>query len=168
MDAQNESIELTNNALKFKATSDQKPYAVEMEFYEQVNPDESKHGKTGRGFAFVIKKQEPEAPYWPRLLKQSGKQHWLKTDFSKWKDEDEDDDVNVDAPFGGMDMAGMGGMGGMGGMPGGFDLSSLMSQAGAGGMAGMDFGAGGMEMNTGEEPEGDSDDDEMPALEEAK
>jgi hypothetical protein len=33
--------------------------------------------------------QVEEGPYWDRLLKDSAKQHWLKIDFSKWKDEDD-------------------------------------------------------------------------------
>ena len=55
-------------------------------------------------------------------------QHWLKIDFDKWRDEDEDeedegkpDDYNP-AGMQNFDMqqmmAQMGGMGGMGGMPG--------------------------------------------------
>jgi hypothetical protein len=48
----------------------------------------------------MIPKQE-SGPYWPRLLKESGKRQWLKTDFARWKDEDEEE---VDAPAaGGMD-----------------------------------------------------------------
>jgi len=39
-------------------------------------------------------------PYWPRLLKDTSKVHWLKTDFDKWRDEDDSDiDESKDAAF---------------------------------------------------------------------
>lgn len=50
------------------------------------------------------------APFWPRVYAGEQKLAWIKTDFSKYKDEDEDDEeVNADMP----DMGGMGGMGNM-------------------------------------------------------
>ena len=30
-------------------------------------------------------------PYWTRLLEDKTKQHWLKVDFTKWKDEEDSD-----------------------------------------------------------------------------
>lgn len=46
---------------------------------------------------FALEKKE-EGPYWERLLKDKTKQHWLKIDFNKWKNEDDSDD---EAPGGG-------------------------------------------------------------------
>ena len=40
---------------------------------------------------FALEKKE-SGPYWKRLVKEGTKQHWLKVDFNKWKDEDESDD----------------------------------------------------------------------------
>ncbi len=40
---------------------------------------------------FALEKAE-EGPYWERLLKDKTKQHWLKVDFNKWKDEDDSDE----------------------------------------------------------------------------
>jgi hypothetical protein len=105
--------------------------------------------KTGQHVAFVIKKEE-SGPYWPRLLKQSGKFSWLKTDFNKWKDEDEEEEVvapGAESPFGG-DMASM--MGGMGGGMGGMDINQLMQMQGMMGGAG---GPGGFDMGDEEEDE---------------
>ncbi len=36
-------------------------------------------------------KKEVKKEHWPRLLKNSGKYNWLKADWSKWVDEDEED-----------------------------------------------------------------------------
>jgi prostaglandin-E synthase len=98
--------------------------------------------KTGRNIQFIIPKKET-GPYWPRLVKEKAKPHWLRVDFSKYKDEDEDAEADVESnPLAGMDFSSMmGGAGGMGGMP--------------------DFGS------MPEDEEADSDDEEMPALEEA-
>ena len=73
--------------------------------------------KTGREFAFLIRKQS-SGPYWPRLLSvDQGKPHWLRTDFDKWKDEGEDeDDVDLTNPFGpAVDFSKMASMSGLGG-----------------------------------------------------
>ena len=48
-----------------------------------------------------------EGPYWERLLKDKTKQHWLKIDFNKWKNEDDSDDEAAGpggAPGGGGDL----------------------------------------------------------------
>ena len=72
----------------------------------------------------MLRKKELGEEYWPRLLKDKAKMHFLKTDFDKWVDEDEQDAVPEDAMGGGAggmpDMGAMGGMGGMGGGDGGF------------------------------------------------
>ncbi len=44
-----------------------------------------------RVIEFALEKKE-SGPFWERLLKEKNKFHWLKTDFNKWKDEDESDD----------------------------------------------------------------------------
>ena len=41
---------------------------------------------------FALEKKDGEGPYWKRLVKEDKKQHWLKVDFNKWRDEDESDD----------------------------------------------------------------------------
>ena len=67
----------------------------------------------------TIYKKDLKSEYWPRLTKEKVKNAFLKTDFSKWVDEDEqngDTAIAEDAP--GPDM----GMGGMDGMGGGMDF----------------------------------------------
>lgn len=43
---------------------------------------------------FVLAKKDVGA-FWPRLLADSEKASWLKTDFDKWRDEDEFDGTNT-------------------------------------------------------------------------
>ena len=51
----------------------------------------SKYAVRDRVIEFALEKKD-SGPYWKRLVKEEKKQHWLKVDFNKWKDEDESDD----------------------------------------------------------------------------
>lgn len=95
-----------------------------------------------RALSFVLRKKELKEEFWPRLTKEKVRNAFLKTDFSKWVDEDEQDGVPVETedmdPMGGM--GGMGDMGGMGGMPGMGGMGGMPGMGGMGGMpGGMDF-----------------------------
>lgn len=64
---------------------------------------------------------DDDEKWWDKLLKTPGNhKNWLKTDFDKWVDEDEQDEAPDMGNFGG-DGMGMPGMGG----PGGMDLQSV-------------------------------------------
>ncbi|KAJ3195495.1 hypothetical protein HK101_011931 [Irineochytrium annulatum] len=141
-DVENPEISLTAESLTFSGLSHGKRYKVELSFYKEVDAEASKQLITARNLTFVIAKKEQGEEYWPRLLKQAGKNNFLKTDFSKWKDEDEEEEAppgmdmsQFDAMNGGMG-GGMGGMGGMGNM--------MNMMGGMGGMGGMGMGGGGM------------------------
>lgn len=139
-DCQSPLIELDKDKLHFKGKSDSiqqdadhSEHEVTIEFYKPIMADESKHAVRARGIEFVIMKEE--AAWWPRLLKDSTKQHWLKVDFPKWKDQDDSDDELA---------------AGLGAQP---DFSDLMQQfKGIGGDAGLGDEA--------DEEEFESDDDD--------
>ncbi|SLM35187.1 HSP20-like chaperone [Lasallia pustulata] len=160
---QSTKIDLKPTSLTFTGHSETKKttYHVELEFYAEIDPENSKKNHSPRDVEFVLRKKDMEEKYWPRLLKESKKVHFLKTDFDKWVDEDEQEAVAEDLDFGGGGMPGMPGMGGMGGMGGddggfgGIDFSKL-GMGGAGGMPGME-GLGDME--------GGDEDEDMPELE---
>ncbi|KAF2226961.1 HSP20-like chaperone [Elsinoe ampelina] len=161
-------LDIQPTYLDFKGYSETKKatYAVKLEFFDEIDPKESKIHHTPRDVELVLRKKELKEEYWPRLLKDKSRAHFLKTNFDKWVDEDEQNEVVEDDDYmsrmGGM--PGMGGMGGMGGGDGGFggiDFSKL--GAGGGGMPGMDgmdFGGAGDDGD-----DDDDDDDEMPELE---
>merc|ERR1711902_436998 len=105
----------------------------------EIDKEKSKFAVRDRVIEFALEKKD-SGPYWKRLVKEEQKQHWLKVDFNKWRDEDESDDE-----------AG-----------GGQDLEQMMSQMG--GMAGMPGGGGGkMERPSLDDldAEEDSDDEEL-------
>ncbi|CAF9934056.1 MAG: hypothetical protein HETSPECPRED_009090 [Heterodermia speciosa] len=170
-DTEKPSIELKSNSLTFTGHSETKKttYHVEIEFYGEIDVENSKTHATSANVSFLLRKKELKEEYWPRLLKDSKRVHYLKTDFDKWVDEDEQDGApdDIDAMGGGMpDMGGMGGDGGFGNI----DFSKLGAGGGADGMPDLG-GAGGMDFSklggAGDDDEAgdDDDDDEMPGLE---
>lgn len=84
------------------------------------------HHRSTNSRNIEISLPKKDAKWWPRLLKDKAKAHWLKVDFSKWKDEDESGAEDMPAGFD------------MGGGANNFDINQYMSQmGGAGGMGGM-------------------------------
>jgi hypothetical protein len=78
-------LELSPTKLAFTGHSDTKKttYAVELEFYADIDPENSKTHHTDRDVEIILRKKEPKEEYWPRLLKSEKKMHFLKTDFDK-------------------------------------------------------------------------------------
>ncbi|PTB70014.1 HSP20-like chaperone [Trichoderma citrinoviride] len=159
-------LDLKPTSVTFTGTSAtlKKTYHVELELYAEIDPAESRVNHTAKNIEMKLQKKELKEEYWPRLLKSSQKLHFLKTDFDKWVDEDEQNEAADDdlSKFGDM-----GGMPGMGGDFGGIDFSKL--GGGAGGMPDMSgMGLEGMpEYSSSGNPDSsdDDDDDEMPGLE---
>jgi len=78
-------LDLQPTKLTFTGTSTSKKvtYHVELEFYAEIDPKESRIHHTGRDIELVLRKKELKEEYWPRLLKESRKLHFLKTNFDK-------------------------------------------------------------------------------------
>jgi len=129
-------LNITPTNISFSGHSDTKKvdYKVELELYAEIDVENSKSHHSPRGVELVLRKKEMKAEYWPRLLKESKKVHFLKTDFDKWVDEDEqealaDDDygnfgMGDDGGLGGIDFSKLGAAGGMGETPGMGDMSA--------------------------------------------
>ncbi|KAK7739106.1 p23 chaperone protein wos2 [Diatrype stigma] len=143
-------LDLKPTSLTFDGHSDtlKRTYHLELDFWAEIDAENSKIHHTSRNVELKLRKKELKEEYWPRLLKEAKKVQFLKTDFDKWVDEDEQNEVPED------DMSNLGGMGGMPGMGGGgdfggIDFSKLGGAAGAGG----------------DEDDEDEDDEDMPGLE---
>ncbi|KAG8193163.1 hypothetical protein JTE90_006991 [Oedothorax gibbosus] len=95
-DCKKPEIKLDSKKLYFKGRNgDDLDFEVTLEFYKEINEQASRFSVKDRGIDFILKKAE-EGPYWNRLLKDNNKYHWLKIDFTKWKDEDDSDVDNPD------------------------------------------------------------------------
>ncbi|KAJ5782678.1 hypothetical protein N7457_004452 [Penicillium paradoxum] len=174
------TLSITEKNVSFKGQSKKGvTYSVSLDLFAEIDPENSKVNHNDREVELVLRKKELKEEFWPRLLESKQKMHFLKTDFDKWVDEDEQDeageddyannfggfggeDPNAGAGAGGLgniDFSKLGGMPGMGGMGGGMpDLSALAGMGGMGGMGGMPGGQGAEE----------EDDDDLPDLEEAE
>lgn len=78
-------LDLKEQSLSFKgpSTSKKVTYAIDLEFFAEIDPKESKISHSGRDISLVLRKKDLKDEYWPRLLKDNKKMHFLKTDFDK-------------------------------------------------------------------------------------
>ncbi|KAK6350522.1 Prostaglandin E synthase 3 (Cytosolic) [Orbilia javanica] len=163
-------LDLTPTSLSYKGvTTKGKEYSFKIDFFEEIDVENSRNIHTDRATECIIRKKVLKEEFWPRLTKEKVRLHWLKTDFDKWVDEDEQDgpapepeyDPSMMSQFGGGDDAG--GFGGIdfSKLGGASDLSGLANMGAMGGMGmpGMDMSGGGAGL------EDDSDDEDMPDLE---
>ena len=109
-------IDLKPQSITFTGHSDTKKtdYHVALDFFAEIDVENSPTHHTARDFEFVLRKKEMQAEFWPRLTKEKQRLHFLKTNFDKWVDEDEQDGVPDEAPMGGMDPMANEGLGGIG------------------------------------------------------
>jgi hypothetical protein len=78
-------LDVQPTKLTFQGYSETKKatYAVQLEFYAEIDPAASKINHTPRDVEMVLQKKELDESFWPRLLKDKAKVHFLKTDFDK-------------------------------------------------------------------------------------
>lgn len=94
----------------FSATTgaEKVPYEVDLELYDKVDVNESKASVGSRNICYLVKKAENK--WWSRLVKQQGKPPvFLKVDWDKWVDEDEEPEnkSGADMDFGDFDLSKM-------------------------------------------------------------
>ncbi|KAG7384487.1 Prostaglandin E synthase 3 (Cytosolic) [Phytophthora pseudosyringae] len=138
-DVKDEKVSLSSNNLTFKGTSNGQQYEVKLDFFKEVDVEskDSIWAKTDRNLHFHIVKKNQDEEFWPRLLADKNLEKTnVKVDWSKFVDEDEDEEQS------GFDMSALNG-------GGGFDINQMMAAQNASGM--MDEGS-------------DSDDEDMPDL----
>ena len=67
-------------------------YKVDLELFDEILPDTAKWKVTDFCIVVTVQKKNQEAEHWPRLIKPRGKVPWITVDWSKWVDEDEEDE----------------------------------------------------------------------------
>ncbi|KIY64625.1 HSP20-like chaperone [Cylindrobasidium torrendii FP15055 ss-10] len=180
-------FKLTETGIHFAASnvnpdkSAGKKYAFDLDFFAEIDPEKSSKRLNTRDLALILRKKDLKEEYWPRLTKEKVRNAFIKTDFSKWADEDEqdetakpsEDDFDPMGGAGGMppgmaNMMGGGGMPGMGGGPGGnMDFEAMMQQMQASGLGGAGGPSGGFGAPDADDSD-DDDDDGPPPLEDAE
>ncbi|RDX85853.1 hypothetical protein CR513_32895, partial [Mucuna pruriens] len=113
-DSKNAKVDLTPDGIfTFSANAGAQGhlYELKLELFDKANVEESKINVGVRGIFCVV--QKAEEGWWKRLLKAEGKPpHYVKVDWDKWVDENEDEGfAGGDLDLGGMDFSKFGGMG---------------------------------------------------------
>ncbi|CAI4582382.1 CQS_1a_G0031320.mRNA.1.CDS.1 [Saccharomyces cerevisiae] len=108
-------------------------YQLHIDLYKEIIPEKTMH-KIANGQHYFLKlyKKDLESEYWPRLTKEKVKYPYIKTDFDKWVDEDEQDEVEAEGNDAAQEMDFSQMMGGAGGA-GGMDFGKMMGGAGGAG-----------------------------------
>ncbi|KAK4766003.1 hypothetical protein SAY87_007645 [Trapa incisa] len=93
-----------------KGGAENHAYDLRLELFGKVIVEESKMNVGVRNIFCIFEKAEKV--WWKKLLLGEGKTpHYIKVDWDKWVDEDEDDNGAGDLDLGGMDFSKFGGMG---------------------------------------------------------
>ncbi|BAS85548.1 Os03g0655300 [Oryza sativa Japonica Group] len=81
----------------FLAVANGEPFSFTLELFDSVLPEGSKT-KTKMGLRNIICSiQKEKKGWWKRLLKSEEKHPYIKVDWNKWCDEDEESDAPVDS-----------------------------------------------------------------------
>ncbi|KAI3680252.1 hypothetical protein L2E82_21337 [Cichorium intybus] len=107
-DAKNVKLKLEpEGKFYFSATAgaENLPYEIDINLHDKVDVNESKASVGSRTIVYLIKKEESK--WWNRLLKEEGKTPvFVKCDWDKWVDEDEQDEkAGADMDFGDIDFS---------------------------------------------------------------
>ncbi|XP_061545510.1 prostaglandin E synthase 3-like [Phycodurus eques] len=107
----------------------------EIELFDAIDQNESKHKRTDRSVLCYLRKEQP-GKSWPRLTKEKAQLRWLSVDFNNWKEWEDDSEEEM----------------------GNFDqFSDMMNNMGGG-----DFQP---DLDCEDDESADSDDEKMPDLE---
>ena len=92
-------VDLTDGKrIKYQGTDGKINYAFDIELYDEITKEESKYTLESRNI-FLNLKKKTSGPYWPRLIKDEKKYHWIEVDWMYYAEEDEEDEAtNPDKP----------------------------------------------------------------------
>ena len=125
-----------------RAESHGATFSFDLQLFDEVVVEESKWNTKGRNIILNISKKDKDRDeHWPRLTKEKTKNPHIQIDWSRWVDEDEEDEKPPTEDF---DPSGMND----------FNMGDMANMMGGGGMGGMG--------------QGDSDDEEEEEQEESK
>eukprot|EP01016_Furgasonia_blochmanni_P021320 TRINITY_DN235_c0_g1_i1.p1 TRINITY_DN235_c0_g1~~TRINITY_DN235_c0_g1_i1.p1 ORF type:complete len:230 (+),score=85.65 TRINITY_DN235_c0_g1_i1:67-756(+) len=92
-DIKDEKVDLiAPNQLRFVGTSDNQKYDYTLEFFGDIDVEKSKWNKLGLHLQLDIAKKE-SGPHWKRLTKEDKKFNNISIDWSKYIDEDDEDEA---------------------------------------------------------------------------
>ncbi|XP_052521174.1 prostaglandin E synthase 3 isoform X1 [Tympanuchus pallidicinctus] len=95
-DSKDVSVNFEKSKLTFSCLggSDNFKHLNEIDLFNNIDPNESKHKRTDRSILCCLRKGE-SGQAWPRLTKERAKLNWLSVDFNNWKDWEDDSDEDM-------------------------------------------------------------------------
>ena len=86
-------VDLTDGKkINYQGTDGSVNYSFDIELYDEIVKEESKYTLDSRNIFLNLKKKS-SGPYWPRLLKDEKKYHWIEVDWMYYAEEDEEDEA---------------------------------------------------------------------------
>ncbi|CAD5213513.1 unnamed protein product [Bursaphelenchus okinawaensis] len=82
-----DELKVDGNQFLIRGSSGTKKYKAEIEFHGEIEKNQVRQIGTKRHIELVLGKKVHK--WWPRLTNKQVKLPWLKVDFDKWVDEDE-------------------------------------------------------------------------------
>ncbi|NP_001036958.1 uncharacterized protein CG16817-like [Bombyx mandarina] len=109
------TIKIEKDSVYFRGEGapDNRLHEVTIALYDTVLPEKSVFVNKGRCVEMILRKEKTDGPFWPTLTKDKKKPHYLKIDFNKWNDEDDEVEENNSYDFEQM-LQNFGGAGGPG------------------------------------------------------
>ncbi|XP_068624593.1 prostaglandin E synthase 3 homolog [Battus philenor] len=86
-------IKIEKSSVFFKGINvrDNKIYEVTIPLHDAVIPEKSNFVNKGRCIEMALRKEKTSSGFWPSLTNDKKKPHYLKIDFNKWCDEDNEE-----------------------------------------------------------------------------
>lgn len=97
-------VNLGEKSLDFEGEADGRKYEFKLDFPQEINKEESKYNKERNVQVKLVKK---EAQRWRCLTTGGKKPHWIKCDWAKWVDSD-DEEEGMGMNFKDFDMGSLG------------------------------------------------------------
>lgn len=152
LDSKDANVEFVKDKIVLTANSSdgKTKYRNEFVLFKPIDVESSGFQIKARSIDCLVFKEGHDskknpAGWWPRMTKEKLKIHWLGVDFGRWRDEDDSDDE------------------GPGNFDQDFDFSKLMNQKGGLNNKDGDFDPNNINMD-----DLDSDDDDIPGVEDAE
>ncbi|KAM8979730.1 prostaglandin E synthase 3 isoform 2-T2 [Sarcophilus harrisii] len=95
-DSKDVNVNFEKSKLTFSCLggSDNFKHLNEIDLFQIIDPNDSKHKRTDRSILCCLRKGE-SGQSWPRLTKERAKLNWLSVDFNNWKDWEDDSDEDM-------------------------------------------------------------------------
>jgi hypothetical protein len=95
IDVHDPVLKIDGTNFTFTGTAAQTSYANNVELFSEIDASQSKYVVRPRGIEIALVKKDPKV-WWPRLVKPTGKLHWLTVDWNRWVDSSDDEPAKSD------------------------------------------------------------------------